>query len=637
MKFLIHSNGPHVSTGYGVQTKLLAERLKAAGHDVAISCTYGQQGQVGTWRGIKLYPAGYETNGNDVLHNHAMHHFAGDPANGWIITLLDVWVLVNPMLKDFNIAAWCPVDHDPAPRDVMEFFYRTDAVPVAMSEFGGRKLAEQGLEPTVIPLAVDTQIFKPSPTVKIGERIVTGRQLIGVPDDAFVVGMVAMNKGWHRDRKGFNEAFRAFGQFWRDHQEAVLYVHTDWPGLADGFDLKLLATHCAIPEHAIVFPDLYAYKYGFSPEQMAAVYTAFDVLLAPSHGEGFCVPLIEAQACGTPVIASDFSAQPELIGAGWPVIGQLEWDAPQKSSYIVPYVVDIMEKLEFAYVADRKAMAVPAMEFAARYDADRVFNECWTPFIRELTEPAQVLPLDREWIPPVDAVAVLIPVMQRPENVAPLVESFNANAGKDATLYFVCDDGDQAEIDAVTSSGAEPIIGEWAGPGTFAQKLNLGFRKTTEPWVFVCGDDVRFHGGWLDAARKLSDRFDVIGTNDTTGAIKNLDVAAGRHADHFFVRRAYVDEYGACLDGPGVLAPEAYRHWFTDKEIIQLAKARGVFTPCLASVVEHLHPGYDGREDLRKSDPVYRKAAESAEQDQKTFLGRVPLIEMQRTSRAKVS
>jgi glycosyltransferase involved in cell wall biosynthesis len=66
-----------------------------------------------------------------------------------------------------------------------------------------------------------------------------------------------------------------------------------------------------------VWVDQYAYRLGAPAEVMAATYSAMDVLLAPSHGEGFCVPLIEAQACGTPVIATDFSAQPELVGAGW--------------------------------------------------------------------------------------------------------------------------------------------------------------------------------------------------------------------------------------------------------------------------------------------------------------------------------
>jgi hypothetical protein len=71
-------------------------------------------------------------------------------------------------------------------------------------------------------------------------------------------------------------------------------------------------------------------------------------------------------------------------------------------------------------------------------------------------------------------------------------------------------------------------------------------------------------------------------------------------------------------------------------EIIKLAKARGVFTPCLDSVIEHLHPGYRGDEDARRADPTYMEAVDHAAADLVTWKKRLPLIEMQRAGRAKV-
>jgi glycosyltransferase involved in cell wall biosynthesis len=206
----------------------------------------------------------------------------------------------------------------------------------------------------------------------------------------------------------------------------------------------------------------------------------------------------------------------------------------------------------------------------------------------------------------------------------------------EANIYFVCDDDDEAEIKAVENAAYEHpnvrlVISDRGR--SYAQKVNSGYKQTSEPWIFICGDDVAATPGWIEAARRLSDRFDVIGTNDSEpGVTRNPDVAAGRHADHFFVRRSYVAEYGAALDGPGVAAPEAYKHWWVDREIVGLAKARGVFTPCLDSVVIHNHPGYDDK----PRDEVYQLAIGWSEQDQKTFNERAPLIEMQRTSYAKV-
>ena len=114
--------------------------------------------------------------------------------------------------------------------------------------------------------------------------------------------------------------------------------------------------------------------------------------------------------------------------------------------------------------------------------------------------------------------------------------------------------------------------------------------------------------------------------------MRNPAVANGSHADHFLIRRSYIDDEGSTLDGPGITASTAYGHWYTDKEIIELAKARGVFAPCLDAVVVHHHPGYDGNEGARASDPVYAKAVNTAEADRKTWLSRVPLIQALRVT-----
>lgn len=642
MKFLVHSNAPHVRTGYGVQAAHLLTRLARDGHEVAASSTYGQQGGMGKWitpdgTPVALYPNGYDQNGNDVVHFHAHHFFGGNPLGGWVLPIIDVWCLVNPILRDFNIAAWTPVDHFPVPPDVRKFFHRTGAVPVAMSRFGERLLLDAGLDPVYVPLSVDTNVYKPTPEITIGDRTVTGREMIGVPEDAYVVGMVAMNKGNVRDRKGFNEAFRAFGVFWRTHQNAVLYVHSDWPGAADGFNLKELATHCAIPPHAIVFPELYAYfPHGFTAEQMAAMYSAFDVLLAPSHGEGFCVPLIEAQACGTPVIATDFSAQTELVGSGWLVEGQPEWDHHQQANYVCPSIVDVVLKLEEAHQTRQDIVATQrltdkAVEFAAGYDTDHVYDTYWRPLLELLDGDPSPVPLSAGRTP-MDKVAVIVPFM-REENWERLVESFDATNDGTARLVLAYDSPPSVRKIAGASVVGDDRTDVCTGKDhtTYAEKVNLGLAHTHADWLLLVGDDVEFKPGWLEAARKLSDRFDVIGTNDSSNGVKNPEVAAGRHADHFFVRRSYIEEHGACLDGPGVLAPEAYRHWYVDREIIELAKARGVFTPCLDSVIEHHHPGYEGK----PRDGVYLTAIEHSAADEATWKARHPLVRMQRRTLAK--
>ena len=55
---------------------------------------------------------------------------------------------------------------------------------------------------------------------------------------------------------------------------------------------------------------------GFIPtEALSLWYNAAEVFLYPSVFEGFGLPVLEAMACGTPVIVSDASSLPEVVGS----------------------------------------------------------------------------------------------------------------------------------------------------------------------------------------------------------------------------------------------------------------------------------------------------------------------------------
>ena len=54
---------------------------------------------------------------------------------------------------------------------------------------------------------------------------------------------------------------------------------------------------------------------GFvADEDLPALYTLADLFAFPSFYEGFGIPILEAMACGTPVVASDASSLPEVVG-----------------------------------------------------------------------------------------------------------------------------------------------------------------------------------------------------------------------------------------------------------------------------------------------------------------------------------
>jgi glycosyltransferase involved in cell wall biosynthesis len=238
----------------------------------------------------------------------------------------------------------------------------------------------------------DTEVFKPRPEAKT-----LMRESMGVPEDAFLIGMVGANRSPAQfPRKSQPQAFLAFAEFLKTHPDAWLYAYTQPVGdlnldallltIADSFGEEILKR--------VKFPPDNLWYWGFGREQMAEMYSAFDVLLNPSMGEGFGVPIIEAQACGVPVIVSNHSSMPELLGAGWLVEGDPWWDEAQHSFGLVPHVDSIVEALERAYKArGDSAPREEAVAFAQAYDADRVLEAYWVPALEALGKPREVAPL----------------------------------------------------------------------------------------------------------------------------------------------------------------------------------------------------------------------------------------------------
>jgi glycosyltransferase involved in cell wall biosynthesis len=76
---------------------------------------------------------------------------------------------------------------------------------------------------------------------------------------------------------------------------------------------KLQASGLGMQEGRDVF-----FLQGLPDLELAALYRAASVFTTLSWHEGFCLPLVEAMTCGTPIVASSFGAVPEILGgAGW--------------------------------------------------------------------------------------------------------------------------------------------------------------------------------------------------------------------------------------------------------------------------------------------------------------------------------
>jgi glycosyltransferase involved in cell wall biosynthesis len=139
-----------------------------------------------------------------------------------------------------------------------------------------------------------------------------------------------------------------------------------------------------VKKEQVIFPNPQDYRFGLAQSDLAALYTRMDVLLAPSLGEGFGVPSVEAQSCGTRVIGSNWAATPDLVSPdSWLVDGQLSWDAGQDAWWMTPNVSSLVNALEESYKAERGTSQV-AIDFASQFDVEKVWDESWLPILRKL-------------------------------------------------------------------------------------------------------------------------------------------------------------------------------------------------------------------------------------------------------------
>jgi len=151
-----------------------------------------------------------------------------------------------------------------------------------------------------------------------------------------------MNSANHStpSRKNFAAAFKAFAMFEKDHPEALLYVHADISGkVYPGEDLLKIADLYGIK--SLAFAPQYEYNCGMiGDDYMVKMYNAADVFLHSARGEGFGLPIVEAQACGTTVVVPNFGSMAELCtDDGYAASGQKWMYHSGTEQFLVDYDV----------------------------------------------------------------------------------------------------------------------------------------------------------------------------------------------------------------------------------------------------------------------------------------------------------
>ena len=380
MKIAWYSNAPS-PTGYGVQTESVTTRMKADGHEVDVLANYGQQIGVGDRDGIRVWPQGAVQYSLDVVKDQC------DIIKPDIVFVLyDVWVLKGAF-GDHRVIAWSPVDHYPPPPQVLSWARENEVI--AMSEFGARAFREMGVEPVDTIWHGVEPVYHPTPS--------DIRESMKVPADAYLIGMANANIGTTPVRKNWGGNLEAVARLMHANDDVYLYLHTDIRH-PNGMPIDVLINALGIPQDRVRMVPPVMYKGSLiAAEEMARIYSACDVVVAATKGEGFGLVPLEAMACGTPSVVAEFSAQPEVVGdTGWRVPGQLDWDHNQGSWFFTPFTAFIAKALEEAYAergteaAQRRREACVA--HAKQFDAGRLYETKWRPLLARLADSQKPRP-----------------------------------------------------------------------------------------------------------------------------------------------------------------------------------------------------------------------------------------------------
>jgi glycosyltransferase involved in cell wall biosynthesis len=232
----------------------------------------------------------------DVLHSLRTPLPAPErvPARARAITLHDLIPLLHP--------EWMYPTAEAEVRAIADSVLPGDSVIASSNSAAGDITAVLGIPPErifVTPFAAAKKVFYREESAG---RIDAVKARYGIPAGEYLLSLCTLEP-----RKNLVHLLRCFHRLLQEKPAAlrlVLVGPTGW---------KTDPVFALLQEH----PDLRARVVlaGYVPDaDLAALYSGARGFVYPSLYEGFGLPVLEAMQCGTPVITSDSSSLPEVVG-----------------------------------------------------------------------------------------------------------------------------------------------------------------------------------------------------------------------------------------------------------------------------------------------------------------------------------
>jgi len=359
MNLIWRISAPNYSTGIGVVTSGLIPMMINDGHRVLIVHSDGEFPSmkingidvcgVRSAASVEFIRKGYNF---DYIFTNPGYKDAGDSySNAVVLISFDFIEMPEKLSNDCKYG---------------KYFF-------TVSKHNQRMAEEAGFISEYAPWGIDSNLFSPDYS-----RRKEFRRSLGISDDTFLIGCVG-GVYW-QDRKNLQGLIEAFNIFSEQYKDSKLYLHT--------LAISEMIWSDVNKNKNILFCDQGRYILGnISQYEMSEAYNGFDVFCLPTKGEAYGIPLIEAQACGCPVIATDTSACTEHVFGGW-LIPSEPSDGPYDSKWGKTKVEDIVKSLELAYI-NYKEKKYFTRHFSARLGAveldwDKVYPKYWKPFLKKL-------------------------------------------------------------------------------------------------------------------------------------------------------------------------------------------------------------------------------------------------------------
>lgn len=260
-----------------------------------------------------------------------------------LLTMGDYWnyagfhFLKSKLDYSYKWIAYYTIDSEPINEDYVESFQYIDEI-ICPSKYG-KKIVEKsiGKECHYIPYGIDHDTF-----YKLDENIRSEERKKRNLEGKFRFINVSKNQN-RKNIPAFLEALKIVHEM---DNRIVGYLHTNIEKqVAVQVNIKNIIKRLNI-ENILSIPDKkLALDIGYSDSDLNTEYGCSDALVLSSVAEGFGFPLLEAQACGIPVIATNYASMPELCCDKNLLVDYEKYCGPMEQEVAIIRVDKLVEKM----------------------------------------------------------------------------------------------------------------------------------------------------------------------------------------------------------------------------------------------------------------------------------------------------